>query len=399
MNYKAFVLGAAVGFLFTLSPACGDTDCESTCAGCCTSDGTCVDPTTASQCGPAGQTCIACSASQTCNAAGLCEGGTTVTDGGTNTDAGTDAGMSTACNTSNCNGCCAGDLCLNGTSASNCGTGGEACGQCMAPAICQAQGAGKGGSCFTPPPANYGAACTNNTDCAPIGSTGICKQTTRPGGATYEGGYCTKICGSTGTMCGTGSTCIQATGLGELDRICAQNCTVGSTTECRQPGYACYDIGGGTGICWISPLPEFDAGMPAPDNLIGSECATDTDCQAMGAFTQGLCFTPVDENMNPSGWPAGYCTANCTDNQNLCGTTGICLGVDQQGNALCFDRCAAGGMGQSDCRADYVCEQFVRNLADGGTEASVDGYCSPDCRAPGVGCGTGQTCNQQGYCE
>lgn len=395
MNYKAFVLGAAVGFLFTLSPACGPAECD----GCIDADGTCIEPgqTSQSQCGADGVVCIACMANQTCNSAGLCENIPPVaTDGGTD---GGDGGENTACNASNCNGCCAGDICLPGTSSSNCGTAGGACGACTTPAICQVQGAGQGGTCVTPPPANYGEACTANADCSSIGNTALCKKTTRPGEAEYPDGYCTKICGAKGTPCGAGSMCISIpASWGEFDRLCLETCTPGSTTDCRT-GYSCIPVGStGNGVCWIDPVPSFDAGIPAPDDVIGGACTTDVDCNP-GDFDKGLCFAPVDENMQPSGWPLGYCTADCTELNDVCGNTGMCLGINQQGDALCFDKCAEGGAGQSDCRTDYVCEHYLRGLPDGGQEQSTDGYCSPNCNAPGVGCGSGTTCTPEGYCE
>ncbi len=127
---------------------CGLATCEK---GCCTPDGTCIEPQpNQSQCGDHGEAC------ETCPEAGYCKQGTCFhfTDG--------------PCNASNCEGCCfqGTDWCASGIHARACGHGGGHCDACDP---CTPLEAG-GGECLdaAPPcsPDNCPGCCTADGTCA-----------------------------------------------------------------------------------------------------------------------------------------------------------------------------------------------------------------------------------------
>lgn len=391
MNYKALALGAAIGFVVALTPSCSGSaeQCSAAnCNGCCNGDQcVTVDQQNVSTCGASGVACAACGANQVC-LAGVCE--TTSPQ----QDAGTDGGSS--CNATTCpNGCCANvggaSACFLGTSATYCGTGGEACSSCAGTGkVCTKLGTA-GGACTLPPDAgqpNTGTACTGDTDCT---GSNTCRTATSSGANQYTGGYCTHEC-SQNSPCASDSLCVGVTAYGE-SAVCLKLCQ--GAADCRTPGYNCYTVGD-QGVCWLDPLPPVDAGPAAPDDLIGSACAANADCQADGGWEPGGCILPTEADGGPSGFPDGYCTADCSIVD--CGDTAMCInfGDDGTGNnlLLCTDRCPNGGNGQDDCRPGYVCQSFI--FPDGGV--STDGICWQSCKSPGAECAQG-TCNAQGYCE
>lgn len=350
---------------------CQDTSCLTGCV----QGGQCLSGTSTAACGSNGVACVGCASGQTCTN-GVCTGG------------------QTGCSPSNCpNGCCSSTgTCLVGTTFTNCGSGGNSCSVCASNQTCAPTSTG--GSCQGGTTGKtYGDACASSTECSGIGPGAVCKLSTSSGNATYPGGYCSKVCAAAAD-CGTTATCIGGSNFGD-DNICAVNCTTTSSI-CRSPGYTCYPktMGGTDGTCWLDPLPPANPVTPAPANLIGSACTTDSACQASGNFPQGGCIMATDSMAVPTGWIDGYCTADCTaDPAAMCGTTGTCLEVgDGAGATLnyCFDLCASGGAGQSDCRTGYVCQQY-------GTSST--NVCIPNCNNAGSGCGTGKTCLSTGYCQ
>lgn len=387
MNIKVIALGALLGFSIALAPSCGPAkgDCSAAnCNGCCAADGKCTEAIAqnATACGASGSECKACQANESC-VTGVC----TPSTSNTNTDAGTDAG-GTACNGVGCR--TATGTCLMGTTNTNCGTGGNACMMCPSGQMCT------NGACVMPPAVDagsLGAACTSNTDCADLGMAGECKTATATGNAMYTGGYCTKPC--MGGECGQDGTCITLAPYGE-DQICLLNCT--AQKPCRDPGYTCYPLEGSpNGVCWLDPLPMVDAGDPPPDNLIGSPCMTDGECNDAG-YDKGFCFPPTTADGGASGWTDGYCLGDC--NITDCGNTAKCFNLSGGGKSFpsCLDLCAAPLAGQSDCRAGYVCDGYRTGLPDGGSAPATDGICWPACDAPGRGCPMGSACDA-GYCE
>ncbi len=178
------------GTSYCLNGACrSPAACDSTnCAGCCEGD-LCLPGTSSSKCGKSGAACAACSAPNVCSQ-NVCQHPNTV-DAGTPVDAGTNP----ACNASNCSGCCSGTLCLPGASAANCGHGGGACVTCLSPNTCQM------GACQ--PASDAGAACSAancngccaGTICVPGTSSSQCGSggnncTTCPAGYACDGTFC-----------------------------------------------------------------------------------------------------------------------------------------------------------------------------------------------------------------
>ena len=261
MNYKALAAGAVLGFLMALVPACGGkSNCgPSNCTGCCDANGECIDAavagTSPTTCGASGNACSACAATQTCTA-GACVTPTT------NKDGGVDAGGG-GCNPTSCpTGCCSGQLCLPGTTNTNCGAGGAACTACGTGGV-SCVGVTGGGSCQAPdagqPNPTLGIACTGDQDCAGL-TNGICKKTTSLNSGVYENGFCTVKC-TEDTQCGASGYCIalDAQKYGEEDSICWPKCDPNVATSCRadthtdgSKAYACYTLGT-INACWIFP--------------------------------------------------------------------------------------------------------------------------------------------------
>lgn len=112
---------------------------------------------------------------------------------------------------------------------------------------------------------------------------------------------------------------------------------------------------------------------------IGESCTFEKECTVNASTEDATC---IQESINgeSSGWPGGYCSADCSDNSSLCSDNSTCvlLGAD----SLCLSDCAA----DSDCRVNYVCETVLF-------------VCLPDCR-DGFDCGDRFTCNQtNGLCQ
>jgi hypothetical protein len=339
MNYKALALGAVLGLAAALTPACGGTDGN-----------------------------------------GLPDAGGTPDAGAP--DSGTpDAGPSQCVTSTGC--CTAAGAPLPGTSDSNCGTGGGVCSACPTGQTCEDLPGG-GGECKAPPPPPdagptgvMGNPCTADADC---GAGFTCKLTTSMGNATYPGGYCTRLCGQDGA-CPADSLCVGPPGGGETDALCWANCA--APTDCRE-GYTCYTLTDPDGVevgsgCFLDPIPEFTTN-------VGGACEANADCNLL----DGECI-PATEADAPTGFTDGYCSAACQTNPAKCGDNGVCLGTATA--ASCFAGCTTPGQGQGpDCRDGYVCRQI-----GGGT--ATEGFCFPNCNNPGApACGTGTTCQANGYC-
>lgn len=204
---------------------------------------------------------------------------------------------------------------------------------------------------------------------------------------TCQAGTASAACGTKGAAC---SAC--ATG-----QSCNANVCVGSSgTGGGAGGGSGGGAGGGSGV---------DGGG------IGASCASIASC------TSGVCAT------DPS-LPGGYCTADCTTNAAVCGSTASCSDSFNYATASgCMAHCTNGTAGQDTCRAGYVCELFwVANTSqpvcapactqasqcpapdDGGvTEAKCEGgYCCGlslfKCCAAGPACVNGSPCDPDGYC-
>ncbi len=286
------------------------------------------------------------------------------------------------CSSSNCRGCCNPvGICINPGTVNFCGSGGNDCVQCS-----------PGRSCTNNSCVQVGSDCTSDQDCISLDPRPVCKQSTTYG-TPYPSGYCTVRCSG---VCPSGSVCVGAQRrYGENDTFCWKTCN--DSSDCRQPGYACYVVGS-VSACWLDPLPSPDAGPPAPPDLMGAPCTLDDNCR--NPPDDGFCQPEQTPNGLPTGYPGGYCSAPCDITpESHCGANGIC--VSSGGASLCGRRCTIPGQGQGDladggCRTSYVCGRLFQG--DGGVLS--DGVCNPNCNNPGAGCNPGRTCSRDsGYCQ
>jgi hypothetical protein len=189
-------------------------------------------------------------------------------------------------------------------------------------------------------------------------------------------------------------------GLTATDDVCVQKCADSSDagqSTCRN-GYTCeqYLIGladGGNqpsvdGFC-VPPT------APIP-TTIGGPCAVTADCSVpTGAIAD--CEPATQTDGGPSGFTDGYCTRyDCADDSECSQDGGAQCFTIGANTTACFSMCPTANVGQSTCRAGYVCSSF--GIADGGQ--SSNGVCDPACNAVGAGaCTAPKTCNAMGYCR
>ncbi len=386
MNYKALALGATIGFMAALSPACGPTD---ECNTCTDNTGACVATVNDQNCGSDGNACVACPTGQ------VCQAGSCVATG--QPDAG-DGGVVTGCNATNCaTGCCtAAGTCVSGTFASNCGQGGAACDQCGMGEQCSVPTGQSTRQCHVPTAVDagpqVGISCETTADCAAISADAVCKTGADDGEFQFLAGMCTIDC-SAGQTCPTGSECIvNAIDVGGMPRelfglnnaVCLANCVPGDwssntdTNTCAD-GMFCLPLSQTEGVC----VPV----TPPPAAVLGQDCTTNADNCSFPP-SHGTCvtgFTPGDK---------GICSADCTFNGE-CGTGGVCLGFNNRGVGLCLKSCTEPQTGRGGCPTDLTC--FGLTGADGG--ALPEGACFPDCVVDPCGADAG-TCNPaSGHCE
>ncbi len=105
-------------------------------------------------------------------------------------------------------------------------------------------------------------------------------------------------------------------------------------------------------------------------SVIGNACTADGPC------APGICGT---------GFPGGYCTQDCL--MASCPLGSRCVGNGMV--AYCLSSCVGPRMGQSECRAGYVCD-------DDGTGSGV---CIPSCVSNPGGCAPAMCNMTSGYCE
>ncbi len=95
---------------------CSNGACIDGCQGCRDAAGNCLSGDQLNACGSGGNLCSQCFNDQVCED-GQCK--------------------NTTCTASNCNGCCAGDTCIEQVTEAQCGAGGSACETCQSGATCQ----------------------------------------------------------------------------------------------------------------------------------------------------------------------------------------------------------------------------------------------------------------------
>ncbi|MFL5320665.1 MAG: hypothetical protein ACJ790_13470 [Myxococcaceae bacterium] len=402
MNYKYIALGGLIGFLFAVAPSCGSSkDCSpANCAGCCDSNKTCQTQSAAT-CGASGAACIACAAGQQCSG-GVCTSGTGGGGGTSCHDQGKCTKQNGECGQPCSVGCCVPNdpfgTCSATINNQLCGKNGDTCAACSTGVSCTATTGG--GQCGGGGDAGVnvvGKACATTADCAGL-TNAVCKLQTATGNATYPGGFCTRLCDpqSTADDCGPSNWCVSGIApYGDDDAFCWPQCN--GAADCRT-GYGCYLVSSNDqdpGGCWLKPLPQVDAGRPAPAGVPGKACTADTDCGPPPDY-QPFCITDSLTDGGASGFVGGSCSNGCDVDPATCGPTGVCVNFGNSTTPLyiCQQDCTTGFMTQSTCRQGYYCRQFSE--ADGGL--ANDGFCRRRCDnafgAAGqtLGCPNGYAC-------
>ncbi|PZR10538.1 MAG: hypothetical protein DI536_20060 [Archangium gephyra] len=180
---------------------------------------------------------------------------------------------------------------------------------------------------------------------------------------------------STGTVSVTG-TVGASLACGPL--TCGSGCCSGGVCQTGTSASACGTNGAACNTCTSPAQCSASQACSATNLPTGAPCTATSQCYEP-VLGSAVCET---------SWPGGYCSSICFLTNQLCGgfgssATGWCTANNQ-----CLQLCNAPGSGQSNCRANYVCDTAA------GTPSQ--GVCVPRC--PTVACASGRTCNAQGYC-
>ncbi|MBM4777775.1 MAG: hypothetical protein GQE15_08740 [Archangiaceae bacterium] len=292
-----------------------------------------------------------------------------------------------ACGPGTCSGCCARGFCVAPSMQSTvtCGSAGGMCTQCARGQDCingtcqQAMGCSAmtcasgccipgANRCLPPNQQNRFTCGTGGAQCA------MC-----PGG---NGAQCNNgVCVGTTTDAGMPNGCDAVS--------CANGCcafgrclptSMQSNFTCGIAGNMCSQCNGGTscqsGVC--TPNTTADGGM-VQVMPTGSACTAMTTCE-------GLCLEATQFGQS-TGYPGGYCTANC-GNGTAC-TSGICVTESVFGQPVSNCRATCTGSGQGSCRTGYVCVP---------SPASTASYCRPNCNNGGLAMCTSGQCQPNGFC-
>ena len=268
------------------------------CSGCCDAvTGQCMSGTSLYACGMKGETCNSCSGpNQQCvsnpGGGGYCEG-------------------TSDCGPWNCPGCCDYNsyppLCVNGTDPYACGSGGNACSMCPAGSSCQ------WGSCVMQPNCGPGTCmgCCNATVYPPVCMSGTDAKQCGSGGQTCETCSLAEKCvvtSSGGGQCQSGATCGPASCQGCCDWN--GNCASGDTNSaCGIKGSQCTNCFISGQIC--DPASGQCVTVPncSPYNCAGC-CSKSGTCEP--GFVTAACGHggTLCENCANTG---GYCqSGSCT---------------------------------------------------------------------------------------
>jgi hypothetical protein len=378
-----------------VQPACG----PQTCSGCCFGD-ECLGGTDPAACGIGGAVCGNCLASNgTCVAegtGGVCEGQMT-------------------CNTSNCTGCCEGNTCQSGVNPTECGFGGQQCGNCQGmggacvPAgaqggVCEMQGGCSAENC---PGCCLGNACVPGTAPNQCGINGsVCENCAAEGGQCFVqgggfGGFCESnaLCGPQNCAgCCEGNTCtpgFDPTACGNFGEQCT-DCTVfgetcgesdaGFGAQCE--GQVTCNASNCTGCCAGNTcLQGNDPGACGTGGVLCVDCTSSNETCSVGldaGFGGGSCITPPPPACNATTCPTGCCDGTVCLPGNLdsfCGTAGgICTNCTSS-NKSCKGQtcvavaptCNATTCAQGCCDANNACQPgFVDTTCGSGGSSCQD---------------------------
>lgn len=280
----------AVGQVCSRGTCAGKTSCgPDNCKGCCDLAGNCLTGDSNTACGMGGEFCSRCSGSQSCN-------GNSCQDFGVR------------CGPDNCDGCCAGDSCIEKTSTSACGIKGKACTACKKGQLCTAAGTCEddtstcnadncGGCCV----GNFCATGLENTACGTKG--GLCQNCVNQGGTCSAGGVCTA------PPCGP-DTCPKG--------CCSNNkcITTGADSACGIGGLACENCSSSGETCRSGQCVE----KCGPSNCAGC-CRANNTCDTLGIFNNSCGQNGAAcENCSSSG---SFCNGlvsprQCNNKQTTC---------------------------------------------------------------------------------
>lgn len=334
MKMKALSLGAAIGFVFAITPSCGmqTTTCSaSNCTGCC-SNGMCVSSLTDALCGSAGNACSNCTASgQTCNTTtkscigmvatgggtAATGGGTATTGGGTATTGGGTAttGGGTAATgggTASTGGGTAAQGCTEGTATCNAGT------VCVLNSIQALTGTCRAGQCslvLQDCPANQKCVAGLVPDAGTFGPR--CIPFTLGDGGVADEQPCTPSANNP-EPCSLGAQCISGT--------CKRYCTAATApTGCIGNSECISGVAFTDGMGTTYP-GEYRLCQPTPPcNPFDQATCTDMS-QGCQIFTRGAACLPAGTAMNGDSCLMASCSRGfqCVGNANAASCRAFC---------------------------------------------------------------------------
>lgn len=313
-------------------PSCGPLSCPN---GCCSGESgrqRCLAGNEATACGIGGGTCNDCA------------------DQGRACDPSTRTCSQSSCNSTNCNGCCVGNQCLTGTSATSCGNRGQQCQNCASNNQACTAVAGGGGQC------------TGNATCGPLNC----------GGGCCFGTQC--VAGSDDTACGKGGFACQNCQGQNPPRQCVPDGQQNERT-CQLP-QAC-GPGNCSGCCFNGACIQLNDTTKQRCGKGGQACQT---CNGNNTCNAGTCGPPAC----PASCGAGGAVECCLQNIGICGAGSL----DSQ--------CGHSGNNCTQCGASQVCQNGVCQQKQCGDPGTCDtGCCSGNtcvagnqdfaCGAPGSG--------------
>jgi hypothetical protein len=362
----------------TMPPVlCDPSKCAS---GCCGATG-CLSGTTSTACGFGGQSCTDCTAlGLECISpmAGESGGVCGALDAGTMTDGAPGCGPTT------CVGCCAGTICVAGTTNASCGSHGLACEQCTgANVACVAQGAA--GACV-----GVGASCSPSNCAGCCDSNGICQDPAMIGACGTAGTSC-QYC-LPGQACNSGQ-CLTTAGCGPYNCLgCCQGdaCLPGSIDmlACGSGGAQCQSCAAS-----CQPLGPNNGGFCGADGAIGAGCATGSvECASGCCDTFGRCQPGNTQSYcAPPGQDCQTCSGSCVNRECAGGAScSLSCGGCCMPDGTCWtggeDNAHCGGRGQLcfSCGPGYVCDSSGDSLFP---------ICTVDCSLQNCpGCCIGGVC-------
>ncbi len=354
----------------------GDGGCPGTFLAC--GDGSCVDPSTTSNCGACGNVCsgatylcaptdgvYSCSSMCPTNAPVPCNGGTCTDIGNDPNNCG---GCGNVCTTSIAN---ASPTCAAGVCSFKCDSGYNPCnGQCVSYTT-----AANCGGCNDDA---GGHACTGGTVCAAsdggayscvsgCGSLALCN------GACVDKTSTATNCGTCGHVCTTSDpnampVCVSSActvSCNEGYTLCGSSCVLLNTvTNCGYCGVAC-SAEAGTPVCSAAAA---DGGADG-----GGPAACVSGCPAGQNFCGVTCVTEATDTQNCGS--CGHACPSVANAQKTC-AGGTCGFTCNSGYTLCNGACVNEQTDRNNCGScGHVC------AADSGTPACSAGTCVSGCPA------------------